>query len=737
MSAAPKPVWGAEEVKRAILPHLESIVSGWGVKLTGKRTQAGWLQCHAIDREDDNPSAGINVKTGAYNDFGGDGKAISVFDLAIKLGIYPDFNAAVNGLGERYGATPKVPLSKNMGHVDFDSAVKATGRTPSVKGIYESHWVYHNLDGSEAFRIVRYKTSSAKGKTYRPFHQVDGQWLTMDPPGLLPLYGLADLPRTGPVLIFEGEKVTGLARGLGLGATTSAHGAKSAHKSDWSPLAGREVVIVPDAGKEGDVYAAKIGKQLEKLSPRPSVRVLRLPGLEDSEDLEQWLERAPDNWDEERCGAEILKLANKAIDPGPEPETIPFTNRFDLGILGSIAFSNTLYPREWLVKRVLVKGKPCVIGGPKKSLKTSFVIDLVVSLGGAVRFLDQFDVARPVKTLVISGESGEATIQETMRRVCRSKGIEPADLEGFVFWGFKLPQLGDSEEMAAVGEFIRTNGIGCVVIDPLYLCLINGGRRIDPANLFDVGPLLKQVCDVCIEAGATPLLVHHFRKNRESPYESPEMEDLAFAGIQEFARQWILLGRRERYEPGSGEHKLWLSVGGSDGHSGEWAVDVAEGVIDEDFRDRDWRLTVSSATEAVGRSKEDATRAKVDRLAETAKLKDQVKERNAHNDAETALDALSKSPNRMKTKNGLRESLSWSGSRITQAVEILIGQGRIRSVDRIEFVGGDGKNRFAPGYEFVTNDLPDSTPDNPGQPRIQPRTTRGCPGFSSTPDNPG
>src|SRR5207237_1397936 len=110
-------------------------------------------------------------------------------------------------------------------------------------------------------------------------------------------------------------------------------------------------------------------------------------------------------------------------------------------ILGSDAFSRADYPREWLVQGVAVKGRPGLIGGPQKSLKTSMVIDLIISLAAALHFLGIFAVPRAVRVLLISGESGASVVQETMRRVCRSKGIEPASLEGLAFWGFDLPRL--------------------------------------------------------------------------------------------------------------------------------------------------------------------------------------------------------------------------------------------------------------------------------------------------------
>jgi replicative DNA helicase len=274
----------------------------------------------------------------------------------------------------------------------------------------------------------------------------------------------------------------------------------------------------------------------------------------------------------------------------------PASDVIDAGakFLDSEQFSRESYPRGWLIENVLVRGQPGVIGGPKKSLKTSLVIDMAISLGTGKPFLNAFKVPRRVRVAVLSGESGGATVQETARRVCKAKGLKICDCD--ILWSFDLPRLGVKRDVSGLKVFLEENEVQVAFIDPLYLCLRSGGQAVSPANLYEVGPLLRGVGQACLDAGTTLLLVHHANKsagNKAGRSDPLDLNDLAFSGIGEYVRQWLLLSRREPYRPGSGRHRLLMSVGGSAGQSGCWAVEVCEGVLDGDFGRREWRTTVS------------------------------------------------------------------------------------------------------------------------------------------------
>jgi replicative DNA helicase len=266
---------------------------------------------------------------------------------------------------------------------------------------------------------------------------------------------------------------------------------------------------------------------------------------------------------------------------------------FQLQFLDSASFSREPYPRDWLVTPLFIVGQPGVIGGARKTLKTSLIVDLAISLGTGKPFLGAFDVPQQRRVAVLCGESGEATVQETAQRICAAKQVR-LNRDCTVFWAFRLPQLSRPSHRASLRRSLEDNEIEVVFLDPLYLCLLGAGQGASAANLYEVGPLLFKTAQACLAAGATPILVHHTLKTARSAAKGdtnappPELNDLAFAGIAEFARQWLLIGRRSPYQPGSGLHQLALNVGGSAGQSGRWDVEIDEGVLGEDFKGRVW-----------------------------------------------------------------------------------------------------------------------------------------------------
>jgi replicative DNA helicase len=354
--------------------------------------------------------------------------------------------------------------------------------------------------------------------------------------------------------------------------------------------------------------------------------------------------------------------------------------------IDSTAFATGNYRPTWLVKRLLVRNQPGVIGGPRKSLKTGIILDLAISLGSGRPFLGMFDVYKPVRCAVISGESGEHTLQETFFRICHVKGIEPSSVN--CLWDFRLPQLANAADLTALETGLRDNAVEVLFLDPLYLCMLGGiaGRELEASNLFETGPLLLAVTEACRNAGTTPILAHHARKNRKDPYQPMELDDLAFAGIQEFARQWMLVSRREPFEMSDegAVHKLWLTVGGSVGHGGTWGVDIDEGVLNEFFGGRRWTVTVEKAT--VARREE----------AEAGDKKQQAREvaRGKADDAKVLAAIDTADPERQGAScRKIRDLAGISPARVTRAIQRLLDDAIIENIEVAVAIGSNATRK--------------------------------------------
>jgi len=265
----------------------------------------------------------------------------------------------------------------------------------------------------------------------------------------------------------------------------------------------------------------------------------------------------------------------------------------DFGFLTSREFDQKKYPRRWLIDSVLVDREVGVIGGPRKSLKTHLSLDAAISIGSGRPFLEHFDVPATRRVVVFSGETSPSDVQDAARRICEAKGISLAE-DCDVLWPERFPRLGLVKDRNALRNSLRREKAKVVIIDPLYLTLFDGAQADAASNLYAVGVALRKVASACLDAGATPIFVHHTTKGANRTSSSLDLDDLAWAGIAEFARQWLLVNRREAYRADSGKHKLLVAVGGSAGHSGYWRLDVDEGTLKGDFSGRYWDVSVGS-----------------------------------------------------------------------------------------------------------------------------------------------
>lgn len=307
--------------------------------------------------------------------------------------------------------------------------------------------------------------------------------------------------------------------------------------------------------------------------------------------------------------SELKTQDGKSLDPNVA------TDGVQIELIPSREFAEAEYHQRYLVRKILVADQPAIVGGRSKTLKTSLLVDLALGLGTGSRFLGEFQATQST-VAILSGESGQFTIQETAKRQAAAKGIDLADAA--VYWGFSLPQLGRRGDLAVLGDALLANSIDVLMIDPAYLCLLAGDvQGLQSSNIFDMGPLLLQLSELGQQTNCTVVLCHHCRKNSAAEqFDPPDLEELSMAGFAEWARQWLLLGRREPYDQGSGEHRLWLNVGGSAGHSGCYALDIDEGTLNDDFTGRIWDVTVSTAMDARTEAKNQRERQRCERQAE-------------------------------------------------------------------------------------------------------------------------
>lgn len=267
--------------------------------LNARRSGQGWsARCPAHD--DQTPSLSIHE--------GDDGKVLvmchagckveavcgaiglRVVDLMPTANVSPVNTVNVNGnrCEPKKTGLPLTPSDKPTGKT-FTTSNDAVTELEGQHGPRSALWTYHDDHGEPVGVVVRWNQPDGK-KHIRPVSRHGDGWRICGMAEPRPLYRRPELSAATRVYVCEGEKAADAVRSLGLTATTSAHGSKSPGKTDWGPLAGKEIIILPDNDAPGGEYADAVAALLAKLSPDTMVKLVELPDLPDKGDAADFVE---------------------------------------------------------------------------------------------------------------------------------------------------------------------------------------------------------------------------------------------------------------------------------------------------------------------------------------------------------------------------------------------------------------------------------------------------------------
>ena len=262
------------------------------IPLAVRSGQGGSAQCPAHDdhhaslsiAEGDDGRVLLHCHAGCPTEKVVEALGLSMVDLMPEKSV--NVNETSRNVANTEVASTTRPRKPNQ---TYATANEAVASLKSKYGRKSTWWDYRDASGEPIGLIVRWDKPEG-GKEIRPVSRNGSGWTIGGMPEPRPLYRLADLQTAERVYVTEGEKAAEAARSIGLVATTSPHGAKSAAKADWSPLAGKEVVVLPDNDEPGLAYAQEVITILSKLRPAPNIKTVVLPDLPPGGDMADWVD---------------------------------------------------------------------------------------------------------------------------------------------------------------------------------------------------------------------------------------------------------------------------------------------------------------------------------------------------------------------------------------------------------------------------------------------------------------
>ncbi|HVM76532.1 MAG TPA: AAA family ATPase, partial [Candidatus Saccharimonadales bacterium] len=238
--------------------------------------------CKCPFHDDRSPSAGIYFKEGAWKfkcqgcGFGGD-----IIDIRAKL----NQRTPVEELRSMQGSSTTARPAKSSPPAPkiFPSVEAIAASLPHVEDVYTDLYADPNT-GKATFSVIRWRNAEGK-KAFTQCSATAGGWWMKAPAEPLPIANRAAIRDAETVLVVEGEKCVRALQSVGIPSTTAPGGANkgAAEKADWTPLAGKTVILWPDNDEpdkqfpegKGIAHMRNVQRILQQtLTPAPQIHFL-------------------------------------------------------------------------------------------------------------------------------------------------------------------------------------------------------------------------------------------------------------------------------------------------------------------------------------------------------------------------------------------------------------------------------------------------------------------------------
>lgn len=428
---------------------------------------------------------------------------------------------------------PKLVMPIRKGAPPLPSSWPGLGQ-PSAR------WYYRDEAGFPLFAVLRFDPPG-KSKVIRPatlWQMADGTmaWQLKVAPAPRAIYNLHKLTKNpeAPVLVVEGEKAADAASRLFPDwVVTTSGSATSAKAASWAALAGRRVVIWPDADDPGRKYAEEVHRAVQDAGAARA-GIVELPeALPDKWDLADLETNPVQGLDAQAALALIEEASREKTGVWDHPTlTMPATDGQATGawIVGDVGRMLTEPPPlvRWLVDGLIPGGVPGVLAARAGAGKSMTALSIGMGLASGLGVMGRpvsMEEARGV--LFVGLEDDEA---EFHRRFARGLELLKEDPQ----WtpareGRLLRRLLPLFPNRASGEalYLRDQwrsladlanaipgGCGLIILDTLAR-MADG----DENKASDIRPFNEAVSALAQATGAAVLSIHHVGKGNDAPSE--------------------------------------------------------------------------------------------------------------------------------------------------------------------------------------------------------------------------